>query len=101
MGRRWEDDETPVNKGIFPFFPFFPLEKVLPEKTMLNFARKIIASPQPAPSFSALWQAADAQGRYELDERAAILEYEAGLDRTEAEARAVADFHRRKESEGR
>jgi len=39
--------------------------------------------------FTIAWEAADEQGRYALDERAAILQYEAGLMRGEAEKRAV------------
>ena len=39
--------------------------------------------------FCRAWEAADEEGRYALDERAAILEFEAGLERGEAERRAV------------
>jgi len=41
-----------------------------------------------AETFAALYSAADEEGRYALDERAAIREYDGGLSREEAEARA-------------
>ena len=40
-------------------------------------------------TFADAWQHATPDDRYDLDERAAILEYEAGLPRAEAEQRAV------------
>lgn len=39
------------------------------------------------------WSAADEAGRVWLEERAAIVEYEGGLSRTEAEAAAAGQFH--------
>ena len=55
---------------------------------MSQFVQILTASP----SFGELWQSLDEQGRYELDERAAIYEYEAGFSRAEAEAKAAAEF---------
>ena len=64
---------------------------------MLNFAQKLI-TPAP-PLFAELWQSLNEQGRDELDERAAILAFEAGFSRDEAEAKAAAEFRQPKESE--
>lgn len=55
-------------------------------------------SPQ-LESFTELSQVTDEQCRYELDERAAILKFDAGCTHEEAEARAAADFQLWKESE--
>jgi hypothetical protein len=64
---------------------------------MLKFAQKLTA--QKPQSFAECWQAADEEGRYWLDERAAILEYEGRFTREEAETKAALDFHQCKESE--
>jgi hypothetical protein len=64
---------------------------------MLKFAQKLAADGEPkAPClFAELYKTANEEGRYALDERAAIYEYEAGLTRDEAEAKAALDFSRR------
>lgn len=68
---------------------------------MLEFAQKLIVdkSPKAALSFAELWQTADEAERYHLDEQAAILEYDAGFTRAQAEAKAALVFQRQAESE--
>ena len=74
--------KTLINRALSPLSPLSPLKNIKVVK-MFSFAQKLAASS--SASFAELWQAADKQGRYDLDERAAICEYEAGFSRTEAE----------------
>jgi hypothetical protein len=54
-----------------------------------------MTSPQPIfLTFAEIWQQADEQGRFELEERAGIAEYEGDLSRTDSEALAVKSFQR-------
>lgn len=46
----------------------------------------------PPPSFAQIYAAADEQRRCEMDERAAIYEYDGKFSREEAETRTARDF---------
>ena len=64
---------------------------------MLKFAQKLTA--QKPQSFAECWQVANEEDRYCLDERAAILEYDAGFAQEEAEIKVTFNFYLHKESE--